>query len=68
MSVSRFEIPVVNKPPRSIRITLPADLFDEITLLASSSGIEPSMVIEHAVTYALGTRKNKRTGSKRNNE
>ena len=44
MLTSHFVITVVNKPPKSIRITLPANLFYAVTLL-SGSGIKPSMVV-----------------------
>ena len=68
MSVSHFKIPVANKPLKPIRTALPTDLFDEVALWASSSGIEPIMVIKHTIAYALTTRKNKRTNSRHNND
>ena len=65
MRTTQFEIPAAPKPPKTIRITLPAELLAEVESLASTSGIEPTSVIEHAVAFAFATRKAKRTRAKR---
>ena len=62
--LSRFEIPAVAQPPKSIRITLPATLLSEIEVLATTNGIEIATVIEHAVAFAFATRKAKRIHKK----
>ena len=67
MAMPRFELPIASKPPKPIRVTLPAELFAEVELLASNSGIEPAAVIEHAVAFAFATRNNRRTRTKRTN-
>jgi hypothetical protein len=65
MSIQQFEIPIAPQPPKSIRISLAAELLAEIEKLAVTSGIEPAAVIEHAVAFAFATRKPKRTRTKR---
>jgi metal-responsive CopG/Arc/MetJ family transcriptional regulator len=65
MSTQKFEIPAAPQAPKSIRISLPAALLAEIEELAIIGGIEPTAVIEHAVAFALATRKSKRTRTKR---
>ena len=65
MRVPRFEIPAVAQPPKSIRVTLPAALLNEVESLASISGVEPASVIEHAVSFAFATRKVRHTRTRR---
>ena len=68
MAMPRFELPTVSKPPKPIRVTLPAELFAEVELLASTSGMEPAAVIEYAVAFAFATRNNRRTRAKHTND
>lgn len=59
--MTRFEIPAAPRSPKQIRITLPAELCDEIDNLANVSGADKTTVIESAVAFAFATRKPKRT-------
>ena len=59
--MTRFEIPAAPRSPKMIRITLPAELCDEIDNLADVNDIAKATVIEHAVAFAFATRKPKRT-------
>ena len=52
-----FEIPAAVQPPKSIRITLPTTLWEEVETLAKTEGIEPAVVIGYAVAFAFETRK-----------
>jgi hypothetical protein len=61
----QFEVPVAPQPPKAIRIILPKELLHEVESLASINGVDLATVIEHAVIFALATRKSKSTRTKR---
>ena len=61
----RFEIPAATQPPKSIRITLPMTLWNEVEALAESEGSEPATVISYAVAFAFETRKAANKGTRR---
>ena len=65
MSTTQFEVPTAPLPPKTVRITLSATLMAEVESLAKVNGVEPTAVIEHAVTFALATRNSKHTRNKR---